>query len=62
MKNYILLVMFISLFIYACDNDDNNKGHIDPVSSVECIPFIWFRRIELDESNRCQLLLYIDFL
>ena len=40
MKKYILLVMFISLFIYACDNDDNNKGHIDPVSNVECIPFI----------------------
>lgn len=40
MKKYILLVMFISLFIYACDDDDNNKGHIDPVSNVECIPFI----------------------
>ncbi|MBC8618633.1 DUF4959 domain-containing protein [Parabacteroides faecis] len=40
MKKYILFIMFISLFIYGCDDDDNNKGNIDPVTNVECTPFI----------------------
>lgn len=40
MKKYILFIMFISLFIYGCDDDDKNKGNIDPVSNVECTPFI----------------------
>lgn len=39
MKKYILLMMFISLFMYSCDDDDS-KGNIDPVSNVECTPFI----------------------
>lgn len=40
MKKYILFIMFISLFMYGCDDDDNNKGNIAPVSNVECTPFI----------------------
>ena len=34
MKKYILFIMFISLFIYGCDDDDNNKGNIDRKSVV----------------------------
>lgn len=39
MKKYILFIMFISLFMYSC-NDDDQKGNMEPVSNVECTPFI----------------------
>lgn len=38
MKKYILFIMFISLFLYSCDDDE--KGSISPVSNVSCAPFI----------------------
>ena len=40
MKKSILLIMFISLFMFACEDNEDNKGTIEPVANVACTPFI----------------------
>ena len=41
MKKYILFLIFVPfLIINGCDDNEEVMGGIDPVSNVECIPFI----------------------